>query len=281
MPPRKTVKVTRKPTKETQHPPNPTTTSVEKPVLKKTTKIKEKMELDDNEMKLEEQKENTLDFDTEDQLEEEIGEVIPRSSTIKKILDQKNNDTMEIDNVHEFDFIIPNTTKNGNDNLKLFVCKDHDRGALGGSQPSSIIVAKNEEEAKEFLNIQLIVNRLKPHDSHPFTLILYPLYKSRAFILSGTPLNEMTRDMDYASSQFTPNSNPSLFICKDHWSQWPIPPVSIVISENEKNAKYLLNQELQIRGMKTNQELPFSFENYDLSKSFAMIISLGQPGGNN
>jgi len=65
--------------------------------------------------------------------------------------------------------------------MKLYVCTDHDRHWPTGV--ASVIIAKNENEAKELLNKALVRHGLKPYDEKPYVLHKVSQNKPKAIIL--------------------------------------------------------------------------------------------------
>jgi len=65
--------------------------------------------------------------------------------------------------------------------MKLYVCTDHDFHWPTGV--ASVIIAKNEDEAKELLNKALVRRGLQPYDEKPYVLHEISQKKSSNYII--------------------------------------------------------------------------------------------------
>lgn len=70
--------------------------------------------------------------------------------------------------------------------MRVFTCVDHDCHYPVGV--ASVVVAENEQQARELLDAQLIEHKLKPYAKDPYTLQELSLDTPKAIVL---------RDGDY------------------------------------------------------------------------------------
>lgn len=66
--------------------------------------------------------------------------------------------------------------------IKLYIVTDHDLKETGAKR-ASYVLAYNEDEARELLDIQLTKNNLQTHAKYPYTLQEVPLSKPVAEVI--------------------------------------------------------------------------------------------------
>lgn len=67
--------------------------------------------------------------------------------------------------------------------MKLFTCNDHK-----GHWPvgvGSVVVAENEDRARELLDAALVLDGLEPNVEYPYTLVKVSLDREDAYILTN------------------------------------------------------------------------------------------------
>jgi hypothetical protein len=66
---------------------------------------------------------------------------------------------------------------------KLYYCQDHDAPDIRGV--CTLIVAKDEEQARAYLDAKLVANRLRPHREHAYVVARLPIYRECCFFVGA------------------------------------------------------------------------------------------------
>ena len=64
-----------------------------------------------------------------------------------------------------------------------------------------------------------------------------------------------------------------IFTCNDHHGHWPVPTASVVIAKNEDEAREMLTQELEGRGIKV---FDFTLVEINPNKKQVVVLSDGE-----
>ncbi len=190
----------------------------------------------------------------------------------------------KIQEEEKFDYLLNSETNENFEigELKLYICKNHD--SKGGTNPSSIIISSNDKQACMLLDIQLTQHSFKPFSKKSYKLVSFDLNQKAAYCLSGSFLKSNEIGTQTQVLQKFNLNQLGLYVCVDHYSLSPHKGVSIVIAENELEARGLLIQELTSKIQKNYDynALPFTFDDiYEIGSPMALIICSGEPGGSN
>lgn len=69
-----------------------------------------------------------------------------------------------------------------------------------------------------------------------------------------------------------------VYVCKDHDGYWPIKVTSIVVADNRKEARELIDKELIMRQLKPYKEKEYILNEIDISVSNAYIGAIVHDG---
>ena len=67
-----------------------------------------------------------------------------------------------------------------------------------------------------------------------------------------------------------------LFTCLDHDTHWPIGGASIIIAEDKRQARRLLDEALDQKDLKTFQQDPYTLKQVRMDKAIAIILRDGE-----
>ncbi len=175
----------------------------------------------------------------------------------------------------------PNSNSN---NLRLYITQDHgDVNAGGGSPPCSVVMAHDPKEAIHLLDIVLAKYGLPTYEQMPYTFsepisFLVPGCSVLSCAATDPTLggygalmgSEAYQPVEMAGAGY-------LFVCVDHDSAFPVPPVSLVIHTDRTEAYKMLDAELIKRGCKPKDKQAYELHCYPTTDARAILLSDGSP----
>lgn len=257
-----------------------------KPTKKSTTKVKDEPKVVEMAEEVPEIQEDESQASMEDIDHDTVGYLVPKTDhdAFQSMNSQTNSNNeqtaMDEEDDHKFDHLLDQQQPNESNDMKIYVCKDHD--SAGGPSPVSIVIAHTFKEARLCLDIELSQKGLKPYSKKPYQFTSLSLKQKAAYCLSGSFMKKGEIFSSTSMSTFGSTDSLKLFICKSHWSLAPNQGISIVIAENTGEATGLLINELNTRLQCEYdfEKYPFTFEDmFDVDEILALNISTGEPGG--
>lgn len=67
-----------------------------------------------------------------------------------------------------------------------------------------------------------------------------------------------------------------LFVCTDHDLHYPVGCASVVLAEDEEQARDLLDAQLRKHGLKGHADEPYTLQELDLSTPQAVVLNDGE-----
>jgi hypothetical protein len=174
-------------------------------------------------------------------------------------------------------------------NSNVYICTDHQ--TLNGSPltPASIVFAPDEDTAKDVLDNELVKRDLLPFKDYKYTLREVNMTIPKAYILSLLDSRDEDAKRQQQYKQFTPEISDqdysdgeslSIFVCRNHWSDFPYPGISIVVAPNKDAATNILDQALIAAGGKPSTVAAYDLEpaNHNREDIGVIVLSLGEVG---
>jgi hypothetical protein len=164
--------------------------------------------------------------------------------------------------------------------LKIFYCCDHNTRSAPG--PATIIVANDEKHAIQLLDAKLKVMGFKTYSEKSYNVIEIPRVRCVVLLKGSTVRRPSIREL---SGKKVAPSSLFLYVCKDHYSQMPIPAASVVFETNEESAKSALRDALQLEDTDNDAssrgaslaKVGFTMTRMDISKPKVEVLTTGGP----
>ncbi len=153
--------------------------------------------------------------------------------------------------------------------LSLFTCTSH--AGRGLFLPATVVVAEDEDVAREILDKKLYDAKLDTSKQFPYTLVKIDTREAKAYVLSGARAYEKSP----GSSGKLCDGELSVYATTTHDSEPCIPPASIVVASSQEEATVLLDAKLASVECKTSKQVSYVLEDISLYIPLAYMFSDG------